>query len=155
REQLAPLFSGGTASARVVETKRGDRVHVVTAVASMLDARNKIAGRVLVIHDLTERMQLSDQLALDDRMASLGRMAMSIAHEINNPLAFIISNIEYTNGELRPLAAELEQIVNRFGGALTPKRNGLLGTLAEMNEAMTDARDGTQRLRQIVDDLRS
>ena len=44
--------------------------------------------------DVTERQQLMNQLALADRIESLATIASGIAHEINNPLALVIGNLE-------------------------------------------------------------
>src|SRR5262249_27735468 len=44
--------------------------------------------------DVTERKRMRAKLIVSDRMASLGTLAAGIAHEINNPLAFVAGNLE-------------------------------------------------------------
>lgn len=44
--------------------------------------------------DLTERKHLEEELIRSDRLAIIGRMASGIAHEINNPLSIILSNVD-------------------------------------------------------------
>ncbi len=54
-------------------------------------------GSVIFIRDATERLRLQAQLIRADRLAALGTMAAGVAHEINNPLAFVqlaLENIE-------------------------------------------------------------
>jgi PAS domain S-box-containing protein len=96
----------------------------------------ELAGAsVLVVsgRDVTERHQLRTQLLLSDRMASLGTLAAGIAHEINNPLSYVLGNLEV------------------LSEALTRRRDRS-DTLAS---AIGDATDGAQRVRKIVQGLRT
>jgi signal transduction histidine kinase/DNA-binding NarL/FixJ family response regulator len=127
---------------------------VHTTVAPLLGPRGAFHGFVMVMRDDRERSLLQDQLAQADRMSSLGLMAAGIAHEINNPLAYITANVEYTGGELQTLLAEMEAVALRLGAVKAGKKSGVLGSLEEMSEAMVDTREGTDRLRRIVEDLR-
>jgi PAS domain S-box-containing protein len=54
------------------------------------------------VRDLTERKHLEGRLLRADRMASLGTLAAGIAHEINNPLAFTIANLQLLEAEVLP-----------------------------------------------------
>ncbi len=60
--------------------------------------------RVSIVRDITERKQLQEKLNTADRMASLGTLAAGMAHEINNPLSFMLSNVRFaTRGAARPV----------------------------------------------------
>jgi two-component system cell cycle sensor histidine kinase/response regulator CckA len=83
--------------------------------------------------DVTERKRMRAKLLVTDRMASLGTLAAGIAHEINNPLAYVTGNLE-------ALAEALQ--------APTQERG-------ELASAISDARDGAERVRKIVQGLRS
>ena len=50
---------------------------------------------VVVAREVTERKQLEAQLAQSDRLASVGVLAAGVAHEINNPLVYIMNNLSY------------------------------------------------------------
>ncbi len=78
----------------------------------------------------TERQQMQQRLILADRMASLGTLAAGVAHEINNPLAFISSNLDVLADEMR--SADLS------AGSL---------------ELVEQSREGVQRVARIVRDL--
>ena len=53
-------------------------------------------GCYFYIRDLTERRRMEEQLIFAGRMAAVGTLAAGVAHEINNPLAYIVANIEFT-----------------------------------------------------------
>jgi signal transduction histidine kinase len=70
------------------------------------------------------------------RMEALGQLAAGLAHEVNNPLSFVLSNLSYLNSALEPLAS----------GTL-PSQPG------ELHEACRDAFTGAERIRNIVQDV--
>ena len=74
------------------------------------------------------------QLAHGERLATLGTLAASVAHEINNPTAYVTSNLNQLEGMLKE-----EAIVD----------------MAEMREIVGDCREGTARIQVIVSDLLS
>lgn len=55
----------------------------------------KMIGRVWSFRDVTERKKYELKLARSERMAAVGNLAAGIAHEINNPLSYAISNLEF------------------------------------------------------------
>jgi two-component system cell cycle sensor histidine kinase/response regulator CckA len=90
--------------------------------------------------DVTERKRLRAKLLVSDRMASLGTLAAGIAHEINNPLAYVTGNLE--------LAAEALKASTCSASGDTCQDHTEAGT------AIGDARDGAERVRKIVQGLR-
>ena len=88
--------------------------------------------------DVTERKRMRAKLIVSDRMASLGTLAAGIAHEINNPLAYVTGNLE--------AIAEAFQATQH-----QPSKAECI----EMSAAIDDARDGAERVRKIVHGLRS
>ncbi|MBS1120262.1 MAG: uncharacterized protein H6Q90_2490 [Deltaproteobacteria bacterium] len=92
-------------------------------------------ARLVVMRDITEHRRLEQQLALAERMASMGALAAGVAHEINNPLAYAHSSLEVASRELAQLA--------------DPVRT------AGIAEALARAREGTARVRGIVRDLKT
>jgi signal transduction histidine kinase len=96
--------------------------------------------RVSIVRDITERKQLQEKLHAADRMASLGTLAAGVAHEINNPLSFMLSNLRFIGEELRALSAEGD-------GSLRER-------LKEVQEALEETLSGGDRVRDIVKDLK-
>jgi PAS domain S-box-containing protein len=78
------------------------------ALGETVPVRVSFRGRdaILVLgRDITERKQLQTRLMVSDRMASIGTLAASVAHEINNPLTFVLANLDRAADELRALSA--------------------------------------------------
>jgi PAS domain S-box-containing protein len=73
--------------------------------------------------DTTTRTLLQTRLALRDRMATLGQLSASVAHEINNPLAYATLNVEAIVGQLRRLAGR--RLSDELEGCVTAARDGL------------------------------
>jgi PAS domain S-box-containing protein len=107
--------------------RKPDQTIVDAEVTSIVlaDGRVQIYAR-----DVTQRNIAQQQLILADRLASLGRLAAGVAHEINNPLTYVALNLE---------RIERESHGDPSAGALARIRNGA-----------RDARDGAERVRDIV-----
>src|SRR5262249_50184089 len=57
------------------------------------DESGQVTGMQCIAHDVTERREMQEQMAAAERLADLGRMTASIAHEIRNPLSAIVNSI--------------------------------------------------------------
>jgi PAS domain S-box-containing protein len=107
-------------------------------------AGGRTKGHYLFIHDLSERRRMENQLIFAGRMAAVGTLAAGVAHEINNPLAYIVANIDFVRHQMNTVASRLSR-----GTAAAPAH-----MLEETTEALTEARQGAERVRNIVRDLR-
>ncbi len=58
------------------------------------DVAGKVIGLLVVFQDLTELLEMEDQLRRADRLAAVGRLASGMAHEIRNPLASISGSVQ-------------------------------------------------------------
>ena len=73
--------------------KDGREIPIEDSAAPIFDSKGKIAGVVLVFHDVTEKRRAQQALLRSEKLASVGRMAATIAHEINNPLAAVTNSL--------------------------------------------------------------
>jgi signal transduction histidine kinase/CheY-like chemotaxis protein len=98
---------------------------------------------------LSELRETQEQLITADRRTSVGTLAAGVAHEINNPLAYVTSNIQYVLRELPELRASL--------AAGHPSRPGAREeeTWQEVADALAEAREGCSRVQHIVQSLKS
>ncbi|MEO5770144.1 MAG: response regulator, partial [Polyangia bacterium] len=93
-----------------------------------------ITGAIVISRHITQQKQEEAQLIVADRMASVGTLAAGVAHEINNPLAAVIANLELAYRDAVDLA---QKSGNR-----------------ELVEYLQDAREAAERVRLIVRDLK-
>jgi two-component system cell cycle sensor histidine kinase/response regulator CckA len=136
--------------------------------ASVLLARLEIAGQTLLqctVRDETELRRIQAVLGQSDRLASMGMLAAGVAHEINNPLAYVLYNLESLNSELPNLAAASERSLlawqaQRATEGATPTEGTMptdddLAWLSptkwnDIIDHTRDALDGTQRIARIT-----
>ena len=75
-------------------TKSGDRIDVSLTVSPVKNQRGKIIGAAKILRDVTQQKKLEAALHTTERLASVGRLAATVAHEINNPLE-AVTNFVY------------------------------------------------------------
>jgi signal transduction histidine kinase/ActR/RegA family two-component response regulator len=106
-------------------------------------------GWGLYFQDITELREAQGQLIAADRRTSVGTLAAGVAHEINNPLAYVTSNIQYVLQELPELRVGLST-----GSAPAPRARDE-ETWQEVADALAEAREGCSRVQHIVQSLKS
>ncbi len=115
----------------------GDWSWVFDRGTLVYDGSNRAVRMLGVMEDISRDRELESRLALASRLAAVGSLASGIAHEINNPLAWVTSNLSFALEELRKLEGEAREVA------------------AEIEEALDDAQTGATRIAQIVSDLRT
>ncbi len=91
--------------------------------------------------DVSVSARLQARLMLADRMASVGTLAAGVAHEINNPLTYVIASLEYASRLVeQPPSGDI---------------NAAAEARARLRYSLSQAREGADRVRQIVKNLRT
>jgi len=123
----------------------GGGVRATEAVAALVDYEGEPAIVVLA-RDVTELAESQHQLLQRDRMAALGTLSAGVAHEINNPLTYLLVNLDYVMRRLRAASASDDPM-----GELARGMHG--GGLPALVQSLQQSVDGANRVRQIVRDL--
>jgi PAS domain S-box-containing protein len=108
------------------------------AFHSIVDENGSCLGHLATIFDVTEHRRLQEQLMVSDRMASVGILAAGVAHEINNPLAAVLTNLHMAVETVPSLSVDAKSEHDR----------------TEIDEELRDALEASERLRDIVRDLK-
>jgi two-component system cell cycle sensor histidine kinase/response regulator CckA len=88
---------------------------------------------LLIMHDMRERQKLEAVLRTRDRMVTVGTLAAGVGHEINNPLTYVLANLDLMAEDLRTFEADSSP-----------------GKARELAALVAEARDGADRVRKIV-----
>ncbi|MEN0061261.1 MAG: ATP-binding protein [Myxococcota bacterium] len=132
--RLAHLLHAGSPDALV---GRPLQVDASIDVSEPVDIRwDGAPATLVVVRDLSEWNALQAQLRLADRMASVGTMASGVAHEINNPLTYVVLHLD-----------ELTRIVSgnpEAGNLLQPVRQGIDRVRQVVRDLSTLARSSTE-----------
>ncbi|MBN1203406.1 MAG: PAS domain-containing protein [Myxococcaceae bacterium] len=146
RKALGDLLARGTMRLedQGLRSATGSRL-AVQLLGSIQDIGE--ARRLLIVgHDLTEKRRLEQQSIQNDRLTAMGVLAAGIAHEINNPTAYVISNLDF----LRQWWGELEQHLS----TQPPLPASLERGLGEARHLIADCLDGCSRIQEIVRGMR-
>jgi PAS domain S-box-containing protein len=118
---------------------RHDGVRILLARGQVIaDEGGKPARMVGTAQDVTERREIEARVMLNDRMASVGLLAAGVAHEINNPLTYVMGNLDLIAEALR--AHPPESMPEGGGG---------------VQAMIVEAREGAERVKRIVGNLKT
>lgn len=121
--------------------------------------------------ELLERKRLEAEFVQADKLISLGYLAAGVAHEINNPTSFIMSNLNSLSRyvftlkalitDYQQLAHEVEEKISEADRAHldgireSEKRNHLSFLMEDVNSLLSESKEGADRIKEIVQGLKS
>jgi len=84
-----------------VNTPTGETRVVNIAITPLVTKKFHVIGRLIIMDDITERVELETQLSQSDKLSSIGLLAAGVAHEVNTPLAVISSYAQMLSKQLQ------------------------------------------------------
>ena len=141
REQVLPR---GYSDVYEKEYRRQDgSVFPVELRTFLLREGGEPVGMWAIVRDVSARNHLRDQLSVATRLAALGTLVASVAHEINNPLAAVLACEGFAMEAIEDLLAEIHAPRPLVTGELS-------GRLIEVMDALRDAQGEGERIARIV-----
>jgi two-component system NtrC family sensor kinase len=128
----------------LLRSSEGDPVPVSVSTSRLDDRRHNQIGLVLVARDLREVVSLRSRLVVSDRLAAVGQLAAGVAHEVNNPMAYVRAN-------LSAIGSVLETVRSKLPSELV---HDLEAELEEGRELVDESVDGVDRVAAIVRDVK-
>ncbi len=132
----------------------------ITGLAVTFQGEAAIAA---VANDVTEKHRIMSQLAQRDRLASMGLLAASVAHEVNNPITYVLLNLERLSKEMPAVGNVLGALRDELGAALGEEQadaifrqtgaSRLLGSAEGLVAHVTTAVEGARQVGRIARDL--
>jgi signal transduction histidine kinase len=148
-----------------------DRGQVLTSLLALVMANHRMhverETRILELSTLNDAMQrinsaldeAQDQVIQAEKLASIGQMAAGVAHEINNPVGFVLSNLGTLEAYVARLLPLAEAGVAAGQAAATPEPRAEAGDIeflrTDIAALIAESRDGLARVKHIVQDLKS
>lgn len=86
------------AEIELIDPEKGETLPMEITAGEVIDSKGQVTAVVSILHDLTEireleRRRVEQQLFESEKLAAVGRLAASIAHEVNNPLEAIKNSL--------------------------------------------------------------
>ena len=114
-------------------------------------ARTRCRPRAVVyVRDATDEREREIGRLQAEKLASIGMLAAGVAHEVNNPAAFVLANIEALTGSMRLIEDKLRELPE--AGEV---RSALSNLLFEASAILQESKEGMARIQRIVRDLGS
>jgi PAS domain S-box-containing protein len=138
---------------------RGRNGEVVVLEAAPVPLAQAHGGPALLLigRDVTARKRMHARMALTDRLVAVGTIAAGVAHEINNPLSYVMTNVELCTNEIEALVPELERLEATLGASGSNAGEAAAPRLAlrlqALEQNLRDALAGAVRVASIVRDL--
>jgi PAS domain S-box-containing protein len=82
-------------------TKSGERIDVSLTISPVKNDRGKVVGAAKIVRNITENKKIERALRLTEKLAAAGRLAATVAHEINNPLEAVTNLVYLTRRDLQ------------------------------------------------------
>ncbi len=117
----------------------------VSISTSTREMQGQAAGTVVIVRDVREVANLRSRLMLSGRMAAVGELAAGIAHEVNNPIAYVRSNLM----ALREHADVIDKALRQL-----PNWREMAPIVSDCEDIIDESLEGIDRAAGIIRDVR-
>lgn len=154
--------------------KDGSLIWELAVLSPIKDSDGKVTGYIAIKEDISDKVEAEENLkklntdlvntqaslVQEEKLASIGRLAAGIAHEINNPIGFVYSNFR-TMGKYK---VNFQTLIDTLSGNTNLDQNYLEDVfnqnkikyiLEDMDELLKESYDGFDRVIKIVNSLRN
>ncbi len=146
------VFEDGKTHQSIVETPTSADVKSIRLVATPLrNTAGEIYAVIETVEDITEIQRGREQLIQSEKLAALGTLSAGVAHEINNPMAYINSNLITMQKYIKKIDSYIERISSNRDDAYEKIKY----ILEDFQDAVDESLEGSGRVRKIVADLKS
>jgi len=128
-----------------LRTLGGPSIPVSVSTSLLRDSHGEACGSTALVRDQREVQSLRERLVLSGRMAAVGQLAAGVAHEINNPVAYVSAN-------LAMLRRHCDRLRDMMPAEQDVKESE--GFLAEIQELIDESLEGVTRTAAIVSGIR-
>jgi PAS domain S-box-containing protein len=163
-EAVYPSLAG--AMEKVKRAMQDNRAYKESKVARHVDGELRYAditvyplmtgntgGAVIRVDDITERVRIEEMMIQSEKMLSVGGLAAGMAHEINNPLAGIMQNVQVMQNRLYGNLPKNHEVAEQSGTSMASLQAYLQGR--NIPEMLAMIMESGQRAAQIVENMLS
>ena len=122
-----------------------------TTKIPLMNEEGTVWGMVGLVGDVTEQHVSRQKLAQSDKLAAIGTLAAGVAHEINNPIGYISSNLNTMKKYLEKIREHLEKRDEPH----EEDHKQIMDMVVDFNDAVNESIEGAARVKNIVADLKS
>lgn len=130
-------------------TKSGERLNVSLSISPVRDEQGRIIGAAKIARDITQNKKIEQALRTTEKLAAAGRLAATVAHEINNPLE-AVTNLVYLARRDLPNTDKVARYLQMAGRELDRVAHIARQTLGFYRDTSSPS---TVRVTQTIDDL--
>lgn len=99
----------------IMADREGRRMNINAVLADIKDNEGRLRGTVVAFQDITEQLKAEAQLALAEKLNTVGQLAAGIAHEINTPMQYIGDNTTFLKDSFEATAEFIEKLKAYLG----------------------------------------